>query len=189
MTKDGLSIRLAQPDDKPAIEAMHFLSVHGLNSADYTARQIEAFIGYFGTYDPTLIDDGTYFVAELEGRIIASGGWSRRMPIFETEEGEQSVVCEGISADSAKIRSVFVHPKHTRRGLGSQLVRLSEERAVAAGCRLLELWATLTGVPLYRKLGYEEVGRLPFTAPDVDPLMSVHMAKVIPAEAGSASAA
>ncbi len=189
MRNDAPCIRIARPDDRPAIEAMHFLSVHGLNSNDYTPPQIEAFIGYFGTYDPSLIDDGTYFVAEQEGRIVASGGWSRRMPVFETDEGEQGVVCTGISADSAKIRSIFVHPQHTRRGLGSQLVRLSEERAVAAGCRLLELWATLTGVPLYRKLGYEEVGRLPFTAPDVAPLMSVHMAKVIPADAKSASAA
>ncbi|WP_299397568.1 GNAT family N-acetyltransferase [Pelagibius sp.] len=192
MTRSTARIRLARREDMPAIEAMHFLSVQALNTRDYTADQIEAFISHLGTYDPSLIDDETYFVAEEEGRIVASGGWSLRTPQFDkgvedagngpgkdpgSDPGSGQGM--GLSPNSAKIRSIFVHPQHTRRGLATRLVQLSEEQAVMAGCRILELWATLTGVPLYCALGYEEVGRIAFAAPDVQPLLSVHMAKLI----------
>lgn len=184
MTRSTARIRLARREDMPAIEAMHFLSVQALNTRDYTADQIEAFISHLGTYDPSLIDDETYFVAEEEGRIVASGGWSLRTPQFEkgTEDagnGPGMGQGMGLSPNSAKIRSIFVHPQHIRRGLATRLVQLSEEQAVMAGCRILELWATLTGVPLYCALGYEEVGRIAFAAPEVQPLLSVHMAKLI----------
>ena len=188
MTRSTARIRLARREDMPAIEAMHFLSVQALNTRDYTADQIEAFISHLGTYDPSLIDDGTYFVAEEQGRIVASGGWSLRMPQFEKgtegagngpDNGPGNRQGMGLSPNSAKIRSIFVHPQHTRRGLATRLVQLSEEQAVVTGCRILELWATLTGVPLYCALGYEEVGRIAFAAPDVQPLLSVHMAKLI----------
>lgn len=182
-------LRPAQRDDMPAIEAMHFLSVHGLTSQDYTPEQVEAFVGHLGTYDPALIDAGTYFVAEAGGRILASGGWSKTMPHFEGAVEPAYRRSFGLSPDSAKIRSIFVHPQHIRRGLGTRLVEFSERQAAAAGCRLLELWATLTGVPLYRKLGYQEVGRIDVTPPEVAPLVSVHMAKLIPLEATPASAA
>lgn len=182
-------LRPAQRDDMPAIEAMHFLSVHGLTSKDYTPEQVEAFIGHLGTYDPALIDAGTYFVAEAGGRIVASGGWSKATPHFESAADGVPEGGFGLSPDSAKIRSIFVHPQHTRRGLGTRLVAHSEHQAAAAGCRLLELWATLTGVPLYRKLGYQEVGRVDFTPPEVEPLTSVHMAKLITLEASAATAA
>ena len=188
MTRSTARIRLARREDMPAIEAMHFLSVQALNTRDYTADQIEAFISHLGTYDPSLIDDETYFVAEEEGRIVASGGWSLRTPQFDkgVEDagngpgvGQGSGQGMGLSPSSAKIRSIFVHPQHIRRGLATRLVQLSEEQAVMAGCRILELWATLTGVPLYCALGYEEVGRIAFAAPEVQPLLSVHMAKLI----------
>ena len=189
MTGHTARIRLAQRKDRPGIEAMHFLSVQGLNTQDYTPEQIEAFVGHLGTYDTSLIDDGTYFVIEETGRIIASGGWSWRMPQFESAGEGAGGRSFGLSPDSAKIRSIFVHPQHVRRGLATRLVKLSEERAVEAGCRLIELWATLTGVPLYRALGYAEVGRIPLSAPGVAPLTAVHMAKLIPAGAAEASAA
>lgn len=189
MNSSALCIRQAKREDMAAIEAMHFLSVHGLVSRDYTSEQIEAFLAHLGTYDPSLIDEGSYFVVEKEGCIIASGGWSRRMPAFESAGCGDSGASFGLSPDSAKIRSIFVHPQYTRQGLGSRLVQLSEAQAIAAGCRLLELWATLTGVPLYRRLGYEDVGRVALSAPKVAPLMSVHMAKLVPLDAQQATAA
>ena len=67
MTGHTARIRLAQRKDRPGIEAMHFLSVQSLNTQDYTPDQIEAFVGHLGTYDPSLIDDGTYFVIEEKG--------------------------------------------------------------------------------------------------------------------------
>lgn len=189
MISSSQCLRPAQRKDMPAIEAMHFLSVHGLVSRDYSPDQIEAFVGHLGTYDPALIDEGSYFVIEEQGRIIASGGWSWGLPQFESARPAGEAAHFGLSPDSAKIRSIFVHPQHTRRGLATLLVQRSEAEAIAAGCRLLELWATLTGVPLYRRLGYSEVGRVPLSAPKVPPLTAVHMAKIVPADTETATAA
>ncbi|NIA68483.1 GNAT family N-acetyltransferase [Pelagibius litoralis] len=194
MKRDVPHIRVAKRDDIAAIEAMHLLSVQKLVSRDYSPDQIDAFVSHLGTYDPSLINDGTYFVIEQEGAVIASGGWSWRLPQFEAAgagkgDGGKGEGGFGLSPDSAKIRSIFVHPQHTRRGLASRLVRLSEEQAAVAGCCLLELWATLTGVPLYLSLGYEEVGRVALEAPDVAPLVSVHMAKPLSVDAPEISAA
>lgn len=189
MKRDDPLLRLARREDMAAIEVLHALSVTSLNSGDYSPAQINAFVGYIGTYDPSLIDDQSYFVIEQKGVIIASGGWSWRMPHFEAAQAPASGGSFGLSPDSAKIRSIFVHPQYTRRGLASRLVRLCEEQAVIAGCCMLELWATLTGVPLYRHLGYEEVGRIALAAPGVAPLVSVHMAKSLSLDSPRASAA
>lgn len=44
----------------------------------YDARQTESSIRYVAVPDRSLIQDGTYFVFEADGQIIACGGWSRR---------------------------------------------------------------------------------------------------------------
>jgi GNAT superfamily N-acetyltransferase len=87
------------------------------------------------------------------------------------------------------VRSIFVHPSYARLGLGSRLVRHAETAAAAAGFRRAELWATLTGVPLYRKLGYAELSRFAVTAANGVAVPAVHMAKRLSAEAAGSSAA
>jgi len=183
------SLRKAVRADVPAIEAMHFLSVQALGAADYSPAEIEAFLGYLGTYDPTLIDDGSYYVIELQGQVIASGGWSERLPHPSESDAERLRQQFSLSPNSAKIRSIFVHPRYARLGLGSRIVEFVESEAMAAGHRLLELWATLTGVPLYRKLGYQELGSLFIPADNGTELPAVHMAKLVGPGARRASAA
>ncbi len=175
----AITLRPARRDDIPAIDAMHFLSVQVLAGADYTPAEIEAFFGHLGTYDPSLIDEGTYFVAEHRGQLVASGGWSRRRPCLPDAEQDAALQDHVLSANSAKIRSVFVHPKYARLGLGSRIVRRAEAAAQAEGYRLLELWATLTGVPLYRKLGYQVLNRLRIPGGNGTELAALHMAKLI----------
>ena len=185
-------LRRARRDDIPAIDAMHFLSVQALSADDYTPAEIEAILGHFGTYDPTLIDDGTYFVLAHEGRVVGSGGWSRRLPHGGTPQqavgsGAGKAGPFSLSPSSAKIRSIFVHPKYARLGLGSLLVRNAETEAAAAGHQLLELWATLTGVPLYLRLGYQDLGRLSIPCANGTVITMVHMAKLVPATAATAA--
>ncbi|GAB4371989.1 MAG: GNAT family N-acetyltransferase [Kiloniellaceae bacterium] len=175
----GAVLRAARREDMPTIDAMHFLSVQALGAADYSPAELEAFICH-GTYDPAMIDDGTYFILEQKGRVIASGGWSRRLPQSASPGAGMDDHGFSLSPSSAKIRSIFVHPKYARRGLGSLVVRHAEAEAVAAGYRLLELWATLTGVPLYRKLGYQDVGRMAIPGGNGTCVPAVHMAKLVP---------
>lgn len=188
-----LTLRRATPEDIPAIDAMHFLSVQGLATADYSPAQLEAFITH-GTYDHAMVYGGTYYLIEdksiEEGsQIVASGGWAQHLPHSPTPGAgidEQTAI---LSPTSAKIRSVFVHPKYARRGLGSRLVCHAEEEVWAAGFRLLELWASLTGVPLYRRLGYQEIRRLSIPGGNGVAVAAVHMAKLIASDSNGATAA
>lgn len=50
-------------------------------------------------------------------------------------------------------------PKFQRRGLGSQLVKYGLEKADGDEV-MVYLSGSPMGVPVYRKLGFEEVGRL-----------------------------
>jgi GNAT superfamily N-acetyltransferase len=186
-----ITLRQARRRDIPAIDAMHFLSVQALGAADYSPAEIEAFLGCLGTYDPVLIDDGTYFVLEHRGRLVGSGGWSQRLPQAEGAEDGGSAPARpfSLSPHSAKIRSIFVHPNYARLGLGSRLVQHAEAEAVAAGFQLLELWASLTGVPLYRKLGYQGLARMAIPCANGAALPAVHMAKLVPAGSIAVTAA
>lgn len=185
-------LRRARRADVPAIDALHALSVRALGAANYTAAEIDAFLNSLHTYDPALIDDGTYFVLEQAGRLVASGGWSQRLPHAAPPEAGAGETARpapsfSLSPHSAMIRSVFVHPGYACQGLGSHVVRHAKAEAAAAGHRLLELWSSLTGVPLYRRLGYQEIAPIVIPCANGRGVPAVHMGKLVPAASASAA--
>jgi GNAT superfamily N-acetyltransferase len=149
-------LRAATRADADALKLLIARSARELSAQDYSREQIEgALQGAFGV-DTQLIDDGTYFVVEFEGRAVGCGGWSRRRTLFggdahrERDAGELDP-----RVDAAKIRAFFVDPDHARRGIGRALLERCESEARAHGFRRLELMGTLPGVRLYQALGYK----------------------------------
>jgi GNAT superfamily N-acetyltransferase len=159
----NFSIRLARREDTAELQRLIEASARGLQGGDYSTDQIEAAItGVFGV-DTTLIDDGTYFVAEIpadnkqRANIVGCGGWSRRKTLFGGDQwhAHDELFLDPLR-DAAKIRAFFVHPSWARRGIGTLILDASERAAVAAGFRRLEMAATLTGVKFYEAGGYEQ---------------------------------
>ncbi|MCI0703637.1 MAG: GNAT family N-acetyltransferase [Planctomycetia bacterium] len=150
-------LRLAIPADIPAIEQLIALSARGLCAPDYTTAQIEAALGSAWGCDSELIRDGTYFVAEVAGELVACGGWSWRRTLFggDALPGRQSELLDP-SRDAARIRAFFVHPDWSRRGLARAILARCESEARAHGFRSVELLATLTGQRFYQACGYME---------------------------------
>src|SRR5260370_8794282 len=70
--------RLATLADLTAIRALIPLSVRGLNRGMYTPEQLDASLQHVFGADTQIIRDGTYYVVEEEGVLVACGGWSRR---------------------------------------------------------------------------------------------------------------
>src|SRR5258707_443169 len=117
-------LRKANLDDRVAIERLIIESARGLSKEDYSDSQIEAAIATVFGVDTNLIVDGTYFVADSEGKLIGCGGWSMRRTLFG---GDQYATRDASELDpkseAAKIRAFFVHPEHARRGIGRAILQ------------------------------------------------------------------
>jgi GNAT superfamily N-acetyltransferase len=160
-------MRLAAASDAPAISALMESSIRAIFPEWYDARQVESSVRYIGHLDMQLIEDGTYFVHEADGQIVACGGWSRRNKLFAgpgTSEDDDRLLDP--ATEPARVRAMFVHSDWTRRGLGRQILVASEEAARAEGFTRLTLGATLAGLPLYRAFGFEEISRSEVVLPD-----------------------
>jgi GNAT superfamily N-acetyltransferase len=148
-----LVLRHASPDDESTLETLIAESARGLAQSDYSPDEIEAAIGTVWAVDRCLIQDGTFWVAEVSGEIVGCGGWSRRRALAGANPASESEVLTP-SIDAARIRAFFVHPAWARRGVGTALLKKCEEEARAAGFRSVELLATLPGQRLYASRGY-----------------------------------
>lgn len=153
------SIRKATLEDRSGIRQLIAESARGLSREHYNDAQIEAAIATVFGVDTDLIEDGTYFVVESSGVLVACGGWSRRKTLFG---GDQFAARDASyldpKTDPAKIRAFFVHPDHARKGIAQAILERCETEAAAHGFGALELMATLPGVKFYKACGYSEQG-------------------------------
>lgn len=63
--------------------------------------------------------------------------------------------------ETCELKQVWVHPESRRQGLGRRLIEAAVAEAERRGCRQLVLSTHSFQAPeFYRKLGFEEVGRL-----------------------------
>jgi GNAT superfamily N-acetyltransferase len=173
-----VSFRKATLTDVPTIHALIAESAWGLSRADYSDAQIEAALQSAWGVDTQLIRDGTYFVAECGGRVIACGGWSWRGTLFggDAQAGRHSEPLDP-TYDAARIRAFFVHPAWARRGLGREMLEHCERSARAHGFRSAELVATLPGERLYRACGYVSQGTREYALPRNQSITFVPMRK------------
>jgi GNAT superfamily N-acetyltransferase len=146
-----VDIRFADPSDRLELRKMQVHSFRTLGGPYYDNAVIEAFIVGVGTMDDALLDDGTFFAATMEGRIVGCGGWSARTPGYVLHMNG-SRAAPGVQ--KATVRSIFVHPDFARRGIAKAIMAAIEAEIVTANFTSASLTATLSGVPLYRSLGY-----------------------------------
>ena len=156
-----MNIRKASLEDRAKIQQLIAESARGLSREHYDDAQIEAAIASMFGVDTDLIEDGTYFVAESEGELVGSGGWSRRRTLFGGDQyatRDRSYIDP--ATDPARIRAFFVHPDHARKGIAQAILARCESEAAAHGFRALELLSTLPGVKFYKACGYAEQGSI-----------------------------
>jgi GNAT superfamily N-acetyltransferase len=161
------TIRPATPDDADAIDALSAVSIRGLFPAFYDQRQTESAAIHLSDVDRVMLADGTFFVIEADGALVACGGWSRRNRL-STGPFDESGRARPLdpATDPARIRSMFVHPAWTRRGLATQILAASEAAARAEGFRTLWLGATVPGRLVYERFGFDAVGTDSLVLPD-----------------------
>ena len=153
----SLTNRLATAADEPALSTLVTLAIEQLQSAYLTAAQVQASHGFMGL-DRRLIGDRTYFVVEADGAIAGCGGWSRRATAYGGDHtaGRDDRMLDP-ATEAAKVRAMYTHPDHVRKGVGTTILALCEAAARQEGFAALELSATMAGVPLYRSFGFIDV--------------------------------
>ncbi len=155
-------------------------SVLDLFPAFYSARQTASAAVHIAHLDEQLVSDGTYYVHEEDGEIVACGGWSRRDKLFTgSGPGASDDRLLDPATEPARVRAMFVRSDRTRRGLGRRILQACETDAAAAGFASLSLMATLPGEQLYRAYGFLEVARVVLTMPDGVTLDAVEMHRPI----------
>jgi GNAT superfamily N-acetyltransferase len=155
-----LAHRLATRDDLPTLRSLMDSAIGELQKPFLTKAEIASSRAIMGL-DTQLIDDGTYFVVECDGRIAGCGGWSRRATLYGSDHssGRDAAMLDPLK-DAARVRAMYTHPDFTRRGIGRLVLRLCEDAARQHGFARTELMGTLAGASLYGACGYEIVERL-----------------------------
>jgi GNAT superfamily N-acetyltransferase len=180
VTLDGVRLRLARPDDAEKIDALMKASTADLFPHYYSAAQTASSVQFIASVDQTLIEDGTYFVVDADGELVACGGWSRRDKLY-TGSGDADGDARLLdpATESARVRAMFTRADWTRRGLGTQILQACEAAARAEGFRKLALMATLPGFPLYERYGFTADAHVDIPFPDGLSIPGIAMQKFV----------
>jgi len=152
-----MTIRLATADDVAVLVPLMEAAIQVLQQGFLDDDQIESSKAIMGL-DRQLIDDGTYFVVEIDGSLAGGGGWSRRATLYggDHSAGRDAALLDP-ATDPARVRAMYTHPDFARRGVGRLVLEACEAAAAAKGFTVLELMATRSGRPLYESFGFQPV--------------------------------
>lgn len=151
----AITMRLALAADLDALRAVMDAAIGELQTGFLSPEQVESSRAVMGL-DRQLVEDGTYFVAELDGAIAGCGGWSRRATLYggDHSAGLREPRLLDPASEPARVRAMYTVPAFARRGVGRALLAHCEAAARAEGFTACELMGTLSGVPLYLASGY-----------------------------------
>lgn len=158
--------RQATPHDAAAMALAHVDSIESIGAKFYPPDIVDHWkAGLTGeVYVRAMAGGETFFVAtgEIEG---ASGvlGFASDYAIEGPLHGT----------------SVYVRGAAARRGIGSALVRLAEDHAVAQGATSIQVEASLAGVDFYARQGFVEFGRGETRLMSGQPIGCVYMRKIV----------
>ena len=174
-----LKIRIATLRDRSEIESVMKRSMELLGQGHYTPEQVQSSMHYVCVPDEQIIADGTYYVVENEnGVMLACGGWSFRNKLYagpETESQEDDKLDP--KKDRARIRAMFVLPNISSKGLGTLILKTSEEAAKGYGFSWGTLGATESGLAFYKAKGWMAIKRDIAMLPDGVKLRITQMEK------------
>lgn len=138
------SVRIAVPEDVPAVTALFEATYPPLFAAGYGPEVLAAALPRMTKANPRLLASGNFFVAtRRDGEIIGCGGWSKERP--GTSEFRDGI---------GHIRHFATHPDWLRRGIGRAIIDRCSEQARAADIARFECYSSLVAVGFYRAIGF-----------------------------------
>ena len=173
-----LTVRTATTRDLPHLHAIAARAVTELLGRHYTSAQIRAAEELkLHEVEADLVDAGTYYVAEVDGEVIAGSGWSAGGSLQRTADGPT------VECGTAAMRASYVDPRYARRGIATLLARTTETAATLSGFRRFETMCTPPSAAMRSALGYRLVRHERAPLPHGLTLTLAVMRKQLPYEA------
>lgn len=148
-------INAAKLSDVSALSVLQNSAIRRLQIGYLNEAQIKASQASMGL-DTQLIEDGTYFCVFDGGVLVGCGGWSYRATLYGGNHSTGRSARElDPATDRARIRAMYTHPDHAKRGIGRLILDTSEAAAKLHGFSNLEMAATEAGRPFYERCGYQ----------------------------------
>jgi GNAT superfamily N-acetyltransferase len=144
----AFTIRLATPDDAPAITALRRLMFEAMGNRD--DAKLAAMEAQFLSWvkDKTARGEFLTWLMEDDKGVVVSGAslWIR----------ESVASPNDLSGREGLVLNVSTHPAYRRRGFARQLLEVLLDWCRKHNLRTLMLFATPDGKALYASLGFEE---------------------------------
>lgn len=135
-----MHIRLFRDADAEPVAALIARTLREVNSRDYSPEFIEADVAALNAQEMRQRATWMHFyVVEEEGRIIGCGAIG---PYW----GKQ---------DESILFNIFVLPEYQGKGVGRAIIQTLEQDEFFLRARRVEIPASITATPFYRKMGYD----------------------------------
>ncbi len=135
-----MRIRRFQDEDADEVSALIITTLRTTNSKDYSSEYIENDVRAFQPQN-----------------VLKRAAWTH---FYVACEGEKIVGCGAIGpywgkADESSLFTIFVLPECQRKGIGRKIIETLEQDEYFLRAKRIEIPASITGTPFYRKMGYD----------------------------------
>lgn len=136
----NVTIRLAQPNEIEKIIDLQSLSLFNLDYKEYNEQQLNAIIKSQKQVRLMQNDEIIYVAESSEGSIIGFGAFIQT------------------NLNTGEIAGIYVDPTYSGKGIGTQIIKKIEDKALQKGILQLNVNSSLNSINFYYKNGYKLVG-------------------------------
>ena len=134
-----MNIRRLREQDARAVSDLIITTMRISNVGDYSAELMEELVK-----------------TQTPEHVLQRASWTH---FYVAEEADAIIGCGAIGPywgreDESSLFSIFVHPDYQGKGIGRAIVETLEQDEFALRARRIEIPASITGLPFYRKMGY-----------------------------------